>query len=274
MRERQEPAHARACEQFIDSNWHLICNSAREILGRHQYEDSELKGIATIAFYDAFEKRGAIKKSKDTSIFVFWLEKHLHEFRVEAGDTVFTDGETPFNGTEDADFEFSADIYAFQSVSSQDVTDTVYSGRLFGSLTNIDGECEKADDEGALVGQAPSLGVDLNLLNGAAPLRLKSVLAAINDRHKGDDIISALKNHYGTEDIKRATAAFIADIKGLSCKGYTLYIATCVNGSTRKLLICSDGSLDLRAHLAEYGVMVSLDELDLENIWDTLMALA
>jgi hypothetical protein len=236
-------------EEFLKKNKGIIIKIARKRLGRH-FNEKEAMSIAYLAGLQAkVYKRDQFQKTKDTTVFVWYLKKGLESIRgLDGGESLNQWGKTVYNEESRAiDFErvfltpgesegnwYSRNSQCAGYIITEPVTDTKSEFYVC-----IDSFKDKAISK-----------------------KILDTLRMLTHQYYSTPAISELEKMYGCK--RKGTLSnkiFKELISEISAMGLKLFKAECMNGAHSIVIACAESKEEASRYFAGYGKVLKCSQL-------------
>ena len=240
-------------EEFLKKNKGIIIKIARKRLGRH-FNEKEAMSIAYLAGLQAkVYKRDQFQKTKDTTVFVWYMKKGLESIRgLDGGESLNQWGKTVSNEESRAiDFE-----------------------RVF--LTPGESERNGYSRNSQCVITEPVTDTKSEFYVCIDSFKVKAISKKILDtlrilthQYYSTPTIKELENMYGCK--RKGTLSnkiFKELISEINAMGLKLFKAECMNGAHSIVIVCAECKEEASRYFAEYGEVLKCSQLVMPSIYD------
>src|SRR5208283_3200621 len=240
-------------EEFLKKNKGIIIKIARKSIGRN-FNEKEAMSIAYLAGLQAkVYKRDQFQKTKDTTVFVWYLKKGFESIRGLDG------GESPSHGKHRASDDESRSV-DFERVSlpsgaiegRADSRNPKYAG--FGTETDTEANSEFH----VCIKSFKDRSISKKILD---------TLRLLTHQRYATPAINELEKMYGCTRRGTLSNRILKElISEISAMGMKLFKAECLNGTHSVVIACAGSREDADLYFAEYGKVLKCSQLEMPPV--------
>ena len=235
-------------EDFLKKNKGIIIKIARRSLGR-QFNEKEAMSIAYLAALQAkVYKRDQFQKTKDTTVFVWYLKKGFERIRgFDGGESLNQTREPAYNDESRAiDFER---VFLLPGENEGSAYNRIFQYAGYGIEPAADAKSE--------------FHICIkSFRDKTISKRILDTLRLLTHQHHSIPAMSELEKMYGSTRrgalSNKILNALISEINGMGMK---LFKAECMNGARNIVVACAGSKEEADRYFSDYGKVLKCSQL-------------
>lgn len=238
-------------EDFLKKNKGIIIKIARKSLGR-QFNEKEAMSIAYLAALQAkVYKRDQFQKTKDTTVFVWYLKKGFERIRgLDGGESL---NQKPSCNDESRAIDFER-MFLLPGENEGSAYNRIFQHAVYGAETPSEAKSE--------------FHVCIkSFRDKTISKRILDTLRLLTHRHHSIPAMSELEKMYGCT--RRGTLSnkiLKVLISEISAMGMKLFKAECLSNTHSIVVACAGSKEEADLYFAEYGKVLICSQLMMPNI--------
>ncbi len=239
-------------EQFLEMNKGIIIKIARKRLGPH-FNEMEAMSIAYLAGLQAkVYKRDQFQKTKDTTVFVWYLKKGFESIRGLDGGEISSQRNWPACNEELRDIDFERTVFK--------------PGETDGRGHDRDVSWKKYEME-SVSREKNEFHVCIKSFNDkAVSKRVLDTLRLLTRQHYCKPAINELEKMYGCR--RKTTLSnkiFKQLVSEINAMGLKLFKAECMNAIHSTVIACAETREEADSYFTDYGKVLKCSQLVMPN---------
>lgn len=239
-------------EQFLERNRGIIIKIARKRLGSH-FNEMEAMSIAYLAGLQAkVYKRDQFQKTKDTTVFVWYLKKGFESIRGLDGGEISSSSNWASYNEESRAIDFERTLFKSGETEGR--------GRGWDILW-------KGNGMEPVTGERNEFYVCIKSFNDkAVSKKVLDTLRLLTHQHYCKPAINELEKMYGCRRKTTLTNKIFKQlVSEINAMGLKLFKAECMNGVRSTVIACAVSKEEADSYFTEYGKVLKCSQLVMPN---------
>ncbi len=235
-------------EEFLKRNKGIIIKIARKSIGRN-FNEKEAMSIAYLAGLQAkVYKRDQFQKTKDTTVFVWYLKKGFESIRGLDGGESISYGKNPASDNESRSIDFERVFLPSGEIE----------GRAYSRNSKYAGYGTEAGSE-----TKSEFHVCIkSFRDKSISKRILDTLRLLTHQHYSTPAINELEKMYGCTRRGTLSNKILKElISEISAMGMKLFKAECLNGTYSVVIVCAGSREEADLYFTEYGKVLKCSQL-------------
>ena len=240
-------------EEFLKKNKGIIIKIARKSIGRN-FNEKEAMSIAYLAGLQAkVYKRDQFQKTKDTTVFVWYLKKGFERIRGFDGEESLSQTRKSANDDESRAIDFER-----VSIPPGEIEGSAYSRNYQHAGFMTEGGSEANSEFHICIKSFKDKSISKRLLD---------TLRLLTHQHYSTPAIKELEKMYGCTRRETLSNKILRElISEISSMGMKLFKAECMNGTHSVVIACAGSREEADLYFTEYGKVLKCSQLVIPTI--------